>query len=94
MKKHVEDFIRRCLTCQLIKVDHHRLKGLLQPLEVAEWKWEHITMDFMTNLPWTSQKPNVVWVIVDRLTKSTHFLAVRMTFTLEELCRLYIREIV
>ena len=47
-------------------------------------------MDFVTLLPRTSQGHDVVWVIVDRLTKSAHFLAVRMTFTLEELCRLYI----
>ena len=51
-------------------------------------------MDFVTHLPWTSREHDVVWVIVDRLSKSAHFLAVRMTFTLEELCRLYIREIV
>ena len=51
-------------------------------------------MDFVTQLPRTSQKHNVVWVIVDRLTKSVHFLVVRMTFTLEEFYRLYIREIV
>ena len=50
-------------------------------------------MDFVTHLPRTSQRHDVVWVIVDRVTKSTHFLAVRMTFTLEEFCRLYIREI-
>ena len=68
--------------------------GLLHPLEVAEWKWEHITMDFMTHLPRTSWKHDVVWVIVDRLTKSAHFLAVRMTFTLEEFYRVNIREIV
>ena len=51
-------------------------------------------MDFLTHLPWTSRKHDAVWVIVDRLTKSTHFLVVRMTFTLEEFCKLYIREIV
>ena len=51
-------------------------------------------MDFITHLPWTPRRHDMVWVIVDRLTKSTHFLDVRMTFTLEELCRLYIREIV
>ena len=51
-------------------------------------------MDFVTHLPWTSRGHDAVWVIVDRLTKSAHFLAVRMTFTLEEFCRLYIREIV
>ena len=51
-------------------------------------------MDFMTHLPQTSRKHDAVWVIVDRLTKSAHFLVVRMTFTLEEFCKLYIREIV
>ena len=42
MKRHVEDFVRRCLTCQHVKVEHHKPTGLLQPLEVAEWKWEHV----------------------------------------------------
>ena len=94
MKRHVGDFVRGCLTCQQVKVEHQTLAGLLQPLEIAEWKWEHITMDFVTHLPRTSRKHDAVWVIVDRLTKSAHFLAVRMIFTLEEFCRLYVREIV
>ena len=51
MKKHVVDFVQRCLTCQLVKAEHQRLAGLLQPLEVTEWKWEHIRMDFVTHLP-------------------------------------------
>ena len=51
-------------------------------------------MDFVTHFPRTSRKHDAIWVIMDRLTKSTHFLAMRMTFTLEEFCRLYIREIV
>ena len=88
MKRHVGDFVRR------VKDEHQRPAGLLLPLEIEEWKWEHIIMDFVTHLPRTSQKHDVAWVIVDRLTKWTHFLAVRMTFTLEEFCRLYIREIV
>ena len=94
MKRHVGGFVRRCLTCQQVKAEHQKQVGLLQPLEVAEWKWEHVTMDFVTHFPWTPQRHDVVWVIVDRLTKSTHFLAVRMTFTLERFYRLYIREIV
>ena len=94
MKRHVEDFVRRCLTCQQVKAEHQRPAGLLRPLEIAEWKWEHITMDFVTHLPRTSRNHDAIWVIVDRLTKSAHFLAVRITFTLEEFCRLYIREIV
>ena len=94
MKRHVGDFVRRCLTCQQVKAEHQEPAELLQPLEVAEWKWEHVTMDFVTQLPQKQQKHDAVWVIVDRLTKSAHFLAVRMTFSLERFCRLYIREIV
>ena len=94
MKRHVGDFVRRCLTCQQVKAEHQKPAGLLHPLEVAEWKWEHVTMDFVTHLPRTQQKHDAVWVIVDRLTKSAHFLVVRMTFALERFCRLYIREIV
>ena len=94
MKRHVGDFVRRCLTCQQVKVEHQKPVELLQPLEVAEWKWEHVTMDFVTHLPRTPQRHDAVWVIVDRLTKSSHFLVVWMTFALERFCRLYIREIV
>ena len=70
MKRNVGDFVRRCLTCQQVKAEHQKPTGLLQPLEVAEWKWEHVTMDFVTHLPRTQQKHDAVWVIVDRLTKS------------------------
>ena len=79
---------------QWVKAEHQRPAGLLHPLGVAKWKWEHITMDFVTHLPRTSWKHDVVWVIVDWITKFMHFLAVRMNFTLEEFYRIYIREIV
>ena len=65
MKRHVGDFFLQCLTCQQVKAKHQRPAGLLQALEIAEWKWEHITMDFVTHLPRTSWKHDVVWVIVD-----------------------------
>ena len=94
MKTHFGDFVRRYLTCQHIKAEHQKPAGLLKPLKVVEWKLEHVTMDFVTHLPQTPRRHDAVWVIVDRLTKSAHFLAMRMTFTLEGLCRLYIREIV
>ena len=94
MKKHIGDFIQRCLTCQQVKAEHQRPVRFLHPSEVAEWKWEHIMMDFVTHYPRTSRAYDAMWVIMGWLTKSSHFLAVRMTFTLEEFCRLYIREIV
>ena len=94
MKRHVGDFVRQCLMCQQVKTEHQKPAGLLQPLEVVEWMWEHVTIDFVTHLPLTQWRHDTVWVIVDRLTKSAHFLAMRMTFTLEELFQLYICEIV
>ena len=51
-------------------------------------------MDFVTHLPQTQWRHDVVWIIVDWFTKSAHFLAVRMTLTLEEFCQLYIHEII
>ena len=94
MKRHVGGFVRRCLTCHQVKAEHQKPAGLLQPFEVDEWKWEHVTMDFVTHFPQTPQGNDAVWVIVDRLMKLAHFLAVLMTFTLERFCQLYIREIV
>ena len=91
MKLHVGYFVRRCLMCQQVKVEHHKPIGLLQPLEVAKWRWEHVTMDFVTHTPRTPRRHDAVWVIVDRLTKSTNFLAVRMTFTVEEFYIVYSR---
>ena len=90
MKRHVGDFVRRCLTCQQVKAGHQKPVRLLQPLEVVEWKWEHVMMDFVIHLPRTPWRHDAVWVIVDWLTKSAHFLVVQMTFTLEKFCRLYI----
>ena len=84
MKRHVGDFVQRCLTCQLVKAEYQKPGGLLQPLEVAEWKWEHVTMYFVTHFPRTQRRHDAIWVIVDRLTNLAHFLAMRMTFTLEE----------
>ena len=90
MKRHVRDFVRQCLTCQQVKAEHQKPTRLLQPLEVAEWKWEHVMMDFMNHFPQTPWRHDAVWVKMDRLTKSAHFLVVRMTFTLEEFYWLYI----
>ena len=76
MKRQVRDFLRWCLTCQQVKAEHQKPAGLLQPLEVAEWKEEYAAMDFVTYLPRTPRRHDAVWVIVDLLIKSAHFLAV------------------
>ncbi|KAL6323506.1 hypothetical protein AAG906_039083 [Vitis piasezkii] len=70
---------------------HQQPIGFLQPLSIPEWKWEHITMDFVTGLPRTLD--NAIWVIVDRLTKSAHFLPMKVNFSMDRLASLYIKEI-
>ena len=67
MKRDVAWFVERCLTCRRVKAEHQRPHGKLQPLEVPEWKWEQITMDFITKLPRTARGVDAIWVIIDRL---------------------------
>lgn len=94
MKRDIAEFVSKCLTCQQVKIEHQRPSGLLQPLEMPIWKWEHICMDFVIGLPRTLRKNDAIWVIVDRLTKSAHFLAIRGSMSLEGLAPAYRNEIV
>ncbi|KAD3336655.1 hypothetical protein E3N88_32174 [Mikania micrantha] len=94
MKFNVMQYVNKCLTCAQVKAEHQKPYGYVQPLEVPEWKWEHITMDFITKLPLTAKRHDVIWVIVDRLTKSAHFLPIRETYTSEKLSELFVKEII
>nr|GEV07775.1 putative reverse transcriptase domain-containing protein [Tanacetum cinerariifolium] len=85
---------RKCLTCARVKAEHQRLSGLLVQPVIPEWKWNNITMDFITKLPKSSQGFNTIWVIVDRLTKLVHFLPIRENDPLDKLARLYLNMIV
>jgi len=76
MKREIAEYVSRCLTCQKVKIEHQRPGGLLQPLEIPQGKWESISMDFIMALPRTSSGKNVIWVIVDRLTKVSHFIPI------------------
>ncbi|GJZ63269.1 putative reverse transcriptase domain-containing protein [Tanacetum coccineum] len=77
MKKDIALYVSKCLTCSKVKAEHQKPSGLLQQPEIPEWKWKNITMDFIIKLPRTSSGHDAIWVIVDRLTKSAHFLAIR-----------------
>ncbi|XP_049378042.1 uncharacterized protein LOC125842770 [Solanum stenotomum] len=90
MKRDIAEFISKCLVCQQVKARHQVPVGLLQPLSMPEWNWERITVDFVSGLPHTQRNHDAIWVIVDRLTKSAHFLAIRMDYSLEHLAELYI----
>ncbi|GJY33324.1 putative reverse transcriptase domain-containing protein [Tanacetum coccineum] len=77
-----------------VKAECQKPSGLLVQLEIPMWKWERITMDFVTKLPKTSNGHDTIWVIVDRLTKSVHFIPTRETDSMETITRLYIKEII
>jgi len=94
MKKDVAQFVSACLTCQKAKVEHQRLGGILQPLEIPVWKCDSISMDFVTHLPLTFRGHDTIWVIMDRLTKRAHFLAMNLRMSMAKLAQLYIKEIV
>ena len=77
-----------------MKAEHQVPSGLLQPIKIPEWKWDRITMDFLVGLLVTGRKHDAVWVVVDRLTKSAHFIPVRTDYSLDKLAELYIKGIV
>ncbi|GKA98659.1 retrotransposon protein, putative, ty3-gypsy subclass [Tanacetum coccineum] len=85
IKAIIVEYVRKCLTCSKVKVECQKPSGLLIQLEIPTWKWEIITMDFVTKLPRTSSGHDTIWVIVDRLTKSAHFIPTRETYSMETL---------
>ncbi|GJQ91481.1 putative reverse transcriptase domain-containing protein [Tanacetum coccineum] len=94
MKADIATYVSKCLTCAKVKAEHQRQSGLLVQPEMPQWKWDNITMDFVTKLPKSSQGYDTIWVIVDRLTKSAIFIPMRETDPLEKLARMYLKEVV
>ncbi len=94
IKADVAKFVESCYTCQRVKAEHQKPPGLLQPLEIPVWKWEHLSMDFITDLPRSKKMHDAIWVVVDRLTKSAHFIGYSMKYSVEKLGKLYVENIV
>ncbi|KAJ9553660.1 hypothetical protein OSB04_017705 [Centaurea solstitialis] len=94
MKKDIALYVGKCLTCSKVKASYQKPSGLLQHPEIPPWKWEQITMDFITKLPRTAKGNDSIWVIVDRFTKSAHFLPIWEDYKMEKLAKVYIKEIV
>ncbi|GJZ37927.1 reverse transcriptase domain-containing protein [Tanacetum coccineum] len=94
MKAIIAEYVGKCLTCYRVKAECQKPFGLLVQPEIPMWKWERIMMYFIIKLPETSNGHDIIWVIVDRLTKSAHFILTRETDNMETLTRLYIKEIV
>nr|GFB72115.1 putative reverse transcriptase domain, ribonuclease H-like domain, aspartic peptidase domain protein [Tanacetum cinerariifolium] len=94
MKAGIATYVRKCLTCAKVKAEHQKLSELLVQPKIPEWKWDNITMDFVTKLPKSSQGYDTILVIVDRLTKSAIFTPIRETDLMDRLARIYLKEVV
>ncbi|CAN4112820.1 unnamed protein product [Withania somnifera] len=94
MKRYIANYVSKCLNRQRVKYEHRKPGGLLQRLLIPEWKWERVTMDFVSGLPRTSRGYDTVWVIVDRPTKSAHFIPTHSSYSAEGPARIYIREVI
>ncbi|GKE56153.1 putative reverse transcriptase domain-containing protein [Tanacetum coccineum] len=94
IKADIATYVSKCLTCARVKAEHQRPSELLVQPAIPKWKWDNITMDFITKLPKSSQGFDTIWVIMDRLTKFVHSLPIRKNDPLDNLARLYLNKII
>eukprot|EP00253_Pinus_taeda_P035992 PITA_35992 len=93
MKKSIVEYLARCLECQQIKAEHQHPTGLLQPLPIPKWKWEIISMDFITGLPRTKKNNNSIMVVVDKLSKAAHFKPVQSTYKATQIAHIFMQNV-
>jgi hypothetical protein len=93
MKHETTRYVSECDTCRKVKADDMKPRGLLQPLSIPDWKWDDISMDFIMGLPLTARKYNLIWVIVNRLTKSAHFIPVNTNYNVQKYDEIYIARV-
>lgn len=93
MRKDIANYLTKCLECQQVKVEHRHPAGLMQPIPIPEWKWEVISLDFITGLPKSKRGNDSIMVVVDRLSKSAHFIPVQSTYKTVQIVDLFMREI-
>jgi hypothetical protein len=94
MKADIVNYVARCLECHQVKAEHRHLVGLLQPHAILESKSEVISMDFIVGLPLTARRHDSIFIVVNTLTKSAHFIPVRMVYQALDMARVFITEIV
>jgi hypothetical protein len=94
MKVDIAKYVAECDTCYRMKASHLKSAGVLQPLSISMWKWDDISMDYIVSFPLTARKKDSIWVIVDRLTKTAHFMAVHTTYSVQQYADLYMDQIV
>jgi hypothetical protein len=93
MKREIAGYIARCMECQKVITEHRHPTGLLQPLLIPEWKWEVVTMDFITGLPRTRKLHDSIMVVVDKLTKAAHFIPLKTTHKAADVVDIFMKEV-
>jgi hypothetical protein len=93
MKREAARYVLECDTCRKVNDDYMKPGGLLQLLSIPDWKWDDINMYFIVGLPMTARKFDSIWVIVDRLTKSAHFIPVNTNYKVQKYADVYIARV-
>jgi hypothetical protein len=93
MRKERVEFLFKCLDCQQVKVEHEHLAGLLQPLPIPKWKWEIISMDFITGFPNTQRQNDPIMIVIDKLSKSAYFIPMKSTYKEINIIEIFMKEI-
>jgi hypothetical protein len=93
MKREAARYVSECDTCRKVKANYMNPRGLLRPLGIPEWKWDDISMDFIVGLPMTAHKFDSIWVIVDRLSKSAHFIPINTNYKVQKYVEIYIARV-
>jgi hypothetical protein len=90
MKHQTTRYVSECDTCRKVKAGYMKPGGLLQPLSIPEWKWDDISMNFIVGLHLTARKFDSIWVTVDQLSKSAHFILVHTNYNVQKYAGIYI----
>jgi hypothetical protein len=93
MRREAAHYISECDTYRMVNADYMKTGGLLPPLSIPEWKCDDISMDFIVGLPLTAHKFDSIWVIVDRLFKSAHFIPVHTNYNVQKYAGIYIAHV-
>jgi len=93
LKKEIAEYIARCMECQKVKVEHRHPVGFLQPLPIPKWKWDVVTMDFITRFPRTSKQHDSIMVVVNKLTKAAHFILLKTTHRAADVADIFLKEV-
>ena len=93
LKSNIAMFIAKCQECHLVKAKHQHPSGLLQPFPIPEWKWEVIIMDFTTGLPKRKKQNDSIFVVIDKLSKATHFILVKSTYKVVNIANIFLKDI-